>query len=112
VAWVVAAPVVHDAVLAPVIGVAAFALSRFLPRPWKVPVIAGAASSGVLAIVAFPLLWRDFAAAYPPGGHADPDIGLIVALAVVWAVVLVVGTIRRHRASPRPVQPKPPVPSH
>jgi hypothetical protein len=49
---------------------------------------------------------------YPPGGHADPDIGLIVALAVVWAVVLVVGTIRWHRASPHPVKPKPPVPSH
>ena len=32
--WLLGFPILHDALIAPVVGVVAFVLSRVLPKPW------------------------------------------------------------------------------
>ncbi|MDT8911292.1 hypothetical protein [Amycolatopsis sp. PS_44_ISF1] len=93
--WLVGAPVVHDAVIAPVVGVGGLLLSRVVPVAWKVPVVAGAVLTAILGILAFPLLWRTYGAAPEPGLHdGNTWLGLLVTLAVVWALVLLTGAAR------------------
>ncbi|MFI0801389.1 hypothetical protein [Amycolatopsis lurida] len=88
--WLVGGPLAHDLLIAPLVGAVGFALSRFLPERWKTPVTTGAVLTGVLTLLAFPLLWRPFGAARNPGLHdADTVTGLLVSLAVVWLGVLV-----------------------
>ncbi len=85
----------HDGLVAPVVGVGGLVLARVLPVAWRVPVAVGAVLSGVLALIAVPLLWRPFGVATNPGLHdANYVLGLTVALGVVWLGVAVGGTIR------------------
>ncbi|RSN31750.1 hypothetical protein DL990_17445 [Amycolatopsis sp. WAC 01416] len=94
--WLVGGPLVHDVLLAPVVGAVGFALSRFLPERAQTPVKTGAVLTGVLTLVALPLLWRPFGGAANPGLHdADTVTGLLVSLAVVWLGVLVAVLLRR-----------------
>ncbi|MFI5558594.1 hypothetical protein ACIA2T_04880 [Amycolatopsis japonica] len=96
--WLAGGPLVHDLLIAPLVGAAGFALSRFLPDRWKTPVKTGAVLTGVLTLLAFPLLWRPFGGARNPGLHdADTVTGLLVTLAVVWLGVLVTVFWRRSR---------------
>ncbi|HWM06950.1 MAG TPA: hypothetical protein VNP92_31820 [Actinophytocola sp.] len=96
--WLVGGPVVHDALVAPVVGLVGLALTRFVPRAWRVPVAVGAVLSGVLALLAAPLLWRPFGVAVNPGLHdADYVLGLSIALGVVWVGVLAGGMVRAKR---------------
>ncbi|HVW43888.1 MAG TPA: hypothetical protein VHC18_21320 [Amycolatopsis sp.] len=93
--WLAGAPVVNDAVLAPVAGLAGLLLARLVPVPWRAPVQAGAVITAVLTFLAFPLLWRPFGAPPSPGLHDDdPGTGLLVTLAVVWGLVAITGTVR------------------
>jgi hypothetical protein len=93
--WFVGGPVVHDGLVAPVVGVGGLVLARVLPVAWRVPVAVGAVLSGVLGLLAVPLLWRPFGVATNPGLHdANYVLGLTVALGVVWLGVAVGGTIR------------------
>ncbi|MER7857974.1 hypothetical protein ABTX61_02630 [Amycolatopsis japonica] len=94
--WLASGPLVHDLLIAPLVGAVGFALSRFLPDRWKTPVKTGAVLTGVLTLLAFPLLWRPFGGARNPGLHdADTVMGLLVTLAVVWLGVLAAVFLRR-----------------
>ncbi|HVK21031.1 MAG TPA: hypothetical protein VM677_06700, partial [Actinokineospora sp.] len=97
-AWFVGGPVVHDAVVAPVVGgVGLLIASRISPR-WRTPVLAGSVATGVLALLAVPLLWRPFGVPDNPGLHdRDYWLGLGVSLAIVWAAVALGGLLTRNR---------------
>lgn len=96
--WLVGGPVVHDALVAPAVGLVGVALVRFVPATWRAPMAVGAVLSGVLALLAVPLLWRPFGVAVNPGLHdADYVLGLSIALGVVWAGVVVSGVVRNLR---------------
>jgi hypothetical protein len=96
--WFVGGPVVHDGLVAPVVGVGGLVLARVLPVAWRVPVAVGAVLSGVLGLLAVPLLFRPFGVATNPGLHdANYVLGLTIALGVVWLGVAVGGTIRHLR---------------
>lgn len=94
--WLAGGPLAHDLLIAPLAGAAGFVLSRFLPERWKTPVKTGAVLTGVLTLLAFPLLWRPFGGATNPGLHdADTLTGLLLTLAVVWLGVVVAALFRR-----------------
>ncbi|RSD13141.1 hypothetical protein [Amycolatopsis eburnea] len=107
--WIVGGPVVNDGVIAPLTAVLGIVLARVVPSPWKAPVVAGTVITGVLAILAFPLLWRPYGTPPMPGLHdGDPALGLALTVAAVWLVVIVTGlTIRiaRTRSPAAPAAP-------
>jgi hypothetical protein len=80
-AWFVAGPILHDFLLAPI--VAGFGL--LLRGPAKV----GAVVSGVLMLLAIPLLWQERVPTNPGLHDANYVAGLAVTLGVVWLLVLV-----------------------
>lgn len=98
-AWFVGGPVVHDGLVAPVVGVAGLALMRWLSRPWRRPVMVGLVLTAVLTLLALPLLWRPFGVARNPGLHdGNYGAGLAIALGVVWLAVLLVGLAQWRRS--------------
>jgi hypothetical protein len=101
VGWLLGGPLLHDGVIAPAVGLLGLAVSRLVPRAWKTPVVVGSVLSGVLAILAFPLLWRTYGAPPPPGPHKDAGTGLLVSVAVVWATVLLSGITRQFSPGKR-----------
>lgn len=105
--WFVGGPVVHDGLVAPAVGIGGLVLARVVPAAWRVPVAVGVVLSGVLALLAVPVLWRPFGVSTNPGLHdANYGLGLSVALGVVWLGVLMSGAIaeiarkRAGRADP------------
>jgi hypothetical protein len=98
-AWFIGGPLVHDGLVAPVVGLVGLGLSRVLPRPWRAPVVAGLVVTGVLTLLGIPLLWRPFGGATNPGLHdRDYGTGLAIALGAVWVVVVLVGLVQQHRS--------------
>ncbi|MBB4911135.1 hypothetical protein [Actinophytocola algeriensis] len=98
-AWFIGGPLVHDGLVAPVVGLAGLGLSRVLPRPWRAPVVAGLVVTGVLTLIGIPLLWRPFGVVTNPGLHdRDYGTGLAIALGVVWAGVLLAGLAQQYRS--------------
>jgi hypothetical protein len=98
----VAGPVVHDALVAPLVGVTGLVLATKLPAPWRVPVVVGAVLTAILALLAVPLIWHPFGVATNPGLHDGHYLlGLGIYLAVVWAGVAAAGLVRTHRRSAR-----------
>ncbi|WP_372663128.1 hypothetical protein [Amycolatopsis kentuckyensis] len=96
VGWIVGGPLVNDGVVAPLTAVLGIILARVVPRPWRVPVVTGTVITGVLLIVAFPLLWRPYGTPPMPGLHdGNPGLGLALTLAAVWLVALAVPLVRR-----------------
>jgi hypothetical protein len=94
-AWFVGGPVLHDAVVAPVVGITGLVVARTLPRAWRAPVAVGGVVSAVLVLLAIPLLWRPFGVPSNPGLHdADYAVGLAVALGVCWFLVTLAGLLR------------------
>ena len=99
-AWFIAGPLVHDGIVAPVVGLTGLVLTRVVPGPWRTPVITGAVLSGVLTLVAIPLLWRPFGTAVNPGLHdRNYGAGLAVTLGAVWLAVIIAGVVRTARTS-------------
>jgi hypothetical protein len=88
--WAGAGVVLHDVVFAPACVALGFAGRRLIPRTWWGPVGVAALCSAVLGLLAIPVFDR-------PGAHADNltvldrdyPRGLGIALAIVWAGVLV-----------------------
>lgn len=119
--WIIGGPVLNDGVIAPLTAVLGLILARVLPKPWRAPVVTGTVITGVLAIVAFPLLWRPYGNPPMPGLHdGNPALGLgltvaaVWLLVVLWAVALQVARKGEPAAAPadrsgtRTAQPSPP----
>ncbi|MGK3201076.1 hypothetical protein [Amycolatopsis sp. MEPSY49] len=106
VGWIVGGPLVNDGVVAPLTAVLGIVLARVVPRPWRVPVVTGTVITGVLLIVAFPLLWRPYGTPPMPGLHdGNPALGLTLTLAAVWLLVVLAPLVRRgRRAAPADVR--------
>lgn len=101
VVWLVGGPVLHDAVVAPVLGLTGLLLIRVLPtravRGW---IAAGLAVTATLLLIAVPLLWRPHRAPHYPGlNDRDYLPGLAIWLGALWAGVLLgaIITARRRR---------------
>ncbi|WP_410564540.1 hypothetical protein [Amycolatopsis sp. cmx-4-61] len=108
VGWLVGGPLLNDALIAPLTALLGFALARLLPPRWKTPVITGTVITGVLAILAFPLLWRPYGTPPMPGLHdTNPTLGLALTLAAVWLAVLL--TALRPRVVPPITSVVPPI---
>lgn len=105
IAWFVGGPLVHDGIVAPAVGLIGLALTRVTPQPWRTPVAVGVVLSGVLTLLAIPLLWRPFGMSTNPGLHdRNYAAGLAIALATIWLTVLVAGRIRAHVRSAAPAE--------
>jgi hypothetical protein len=105
-AFFVGGPVLHDALVAPFVGLIGLVISRWVGRHWRTPVRLGAATSGVLALLAVPAIWRTHAGQHNPGlDDRNYPAGLLLALAVVWLAMVGWGLIRqrRHR-TPKPTR--------
>jgi hypothetical protein len=99
--WLIGGPVLHDALLAPLVALGGTVIARGLPLPWRAPVGAGLVISGILVALAIPYLWRRFSGPVTPGLHDRPYLaGLLIALAVVWTAVVVAGLLRRRGNTP------------
>jgi hypothetical protein len=97
--WVLAGPVIHDGLIAPLVGLTGLVLSRVVSIPWRGPLIIGAVLSGILTLLAIPLLWRTYGAAPLPGLHDGNTLrGLLISLAVVWLAVVASGFFRQHQS--------------
>ena len=80
-------------------GLAALAIVGLVPPPARAPVAAGGLASGVLVLLALPLLWRPFGVATNPGLHdGDYVLAAAVALGVVWLGALIL--VRHKRREP------------
>ncbi|MCK2243052.1 MULTISPECIES: hypothetical protein [unclassified Crossiella] len=101
--WLIGGPILHDAVIAPVIGLLGLAISQRVGRAWRTPVITGLAVSAVLVTLSVPWLWRTFAPYLNPGLHdRNVLLGLVIALGVVWLAVLAAGLLNGRRISAAP----------
>jgi hypothetical protein len=108
--WLVGGPLLHDVLVAPLVGLVGLVLGRVVTNRLRLAwITAGLMASATLLLIAVPLLWRP-ASAPPNPGLPDRDypLGLAAGLAVLWAaivVVLLVATIvgprLRHRRPDR-----------
>ncbi|HEX4723635.1 MAG TPA: hypothetical protein VH333_14030, partial [Pseudonocardiaceae bacterium] len=109
VAFLIGGPVLHDGLVAPVVGLVGLLISGWVAPHWRAPVRIGAAASAVLTLIAVPALWRTYAGQHNPGlDDRNYTAGLLIALVVVWIAVGAGGLYRRHhtrfrRARRRPV---------
>ena len=99
-AYLFGGPVLHDAVLAPIVALAGLAIVRLVPTSWRATIATGLTATGVLALISVPLLWRPDPAQPNPGLQNRPYLtGLLIFLGVLWLgliLIHLVGT-RRHR---------------
>jgi hypothetical protein len=96
--WFVAGPIAHDVLLAPLFAGFGLLIARWVPKPWRAAVQVGGTFTGVLVLLAVPLLWRPFAGGPNPGlVDRDYPVGLLVAVAVTWLGVLAATLVQRHK---------------
>lgn len=107
--WLVGGPLVHDALVAPLVWVTGLVLGRLVADPTRRGWIrAGLVTTATLVLISVPLLWR------PPDAPPNPGLpdrnyplGLIGSLVAVWAVTLTASLVakpvaRRRLASAAP----------
>lgn len=90
---------VHDLLLAPIVVIAGYGLTRLVPARVRPPVTAGLFVSAVVALYAYPLVrgfgrFAEFNSSRLPNNYAT---GLVTVLAAVWAVTAVLVVIRLRR---------------
>jgi hypothetical protein len=108
VGWLVGGPILNDGVVAPLTAVLGTILARLLPPPWRAPVVTGTVITGLLLILAFPLLWRPYGTPPMPGLHdGNPTLGLTLTVAAVWLLVALAAL--RHRVVPPITSDAPPI---
>jgi len=94
--WLLGGPVLHDVLVAPVVGLVGLAIARVLPTRWRAPVAVGLVLTATLTMLAVPYLWRAYSGPVNPGLHDRPYlVGYLIALAVMWLAVLTT-RIRPH----------------
>lgn len=95
--WLVGGLAVHDFVLVPLYFGLWFVVRRFVPKKASLPVQVGLVLTGVLTLVAYPLVAGYGRAAQPGNTSVLPHdylTNLAGVLGVVWAVVAVVTAAR------------------
>lgn len=101
--WFVGSLVAHDAVLAPVVFAVGMVVARVVRGPLRRPVRAGLILSGLVGLVAFPLLRGYGVRADNPTLHPrDYGPGVVALLVAIWVVVAVWALVARRRASGGP----------
>lgn len=90
--WLIGGPVLHDLLVAPLVGLVGLALGRLVTNRLRLAwITAGLMASAALLLIAVPLLWRPPSAPPNPGlPDRDYPLGLTAGLAVLWAVVAIV----------------------
>lgn len=90
--WVIGADLVHDVIIAPIVGLCALALARWVPRPWRAPLAAAMAASAIATVVAYPAL-RGFGRAHAAGNPSVQPLNyttaLLTVLAAIWAAAAI-----------------------
>jgi uncharacterized membrane protein YphA (DoxX/SURF4 family) len=101
--WLIAGPVLHDAVVAPLVAITGLALGRLLPgQVWQRWITAGLAITATLLLIAAPLMWRPHPAPPNPGlQDRDYTTGLTIWLAALWAGILTAAILSRRRSRVR-----------
>ena len=94
---------VHDLLLAPVVLAVGFLVTRLVPARIRPPVTAALFVSGVVVLYSYPLVrgygrLAEFNSSRLPNNYAR---GLLIVLAVIWAVTAVVVAVRLRRRAPR-----------
>jgi hypothetical protein len=94
-AYLFGGPVLHDAVLAPVVALAGVTIARVVPASWRSTVATGLAATGVLVLITVPLLWRPDPAQPNPGLQSRPYLsGLLFFLAALWLSLILTRLLR------------------
>jgi hypothetical protein len=101
--WLLGGPILHDALVAPLVGLAGLALGRALPdRVWRSWVTAGLAATTTLLLIAVPLVLRPHPAPPNPGlQDRDYATGVAVSLGLLWVGTLVGGALAARRRRER-----------
>ncbi|SCF17558.1 hypothetical protein GA0070607_6478 [Micromonospora coriariae] len=104
--WLIGGPLLHDALVAPLVGLVGLVLGRLVTDRVRLAwITAGLVASATLLLIAVPLLWRPPSAPPNPGlPDRNYPLGLTAGLAALWAViviVLVVVTAVNRRATDR-----------
>ena len=90
-------PVLHDALLAPLVALAGLAIARLVPASWRATLATGLVATGVLVLISVPLLWRPHPAQPNPGQQDRPYLpGLLVFQAAQWLGQILARLLRRH----------------
>lgn len=109
--WLIGGPLLHDALVAPLVGLVGLAMGRLVTNRVRLAwITAGLVASATLLLIAVPLLWRPPSAPPSPGlPDRNYPLGLTTALAALWAVIVivlvVVTALNRHatdRTTDRP----------
>jgi len=102
--WLVAGPLLHDALVAPLVGLAGLAAVRLVRDPVRRAWLsAGLVTTGTLLLIAVPLIWRPAPAPANPGlQDRNYPLELAVGLAVVWTLIMIAGWACRPGRTGRP----------
>ena len=98
-AWVVGADLVHDLLVAPLVGVVGVGVARLVPAGRSRALVQGGlvASGVVLAVAWIPLRGLGGNPGNPTIRPLDYRTGTLTALALVWATVAAAGLVGRLR---------------
>ncbi|MEO3769270.1 hypothetical protein [Micromonospora sp. B9E7] len=90
--WLIGGPVLHDLLVAPLVGLVGLTLGRLVTNRLRLAwITAGLLASATLLLIAVPLLWRPPSAPPNPGlPDRDYPLALTTGLAVLWAVIVIV----------------------
>jgi hypothetical protein len=96
-AYLFGGPVLHDAVLAPLVAVVGLAIAKVVPASWRATLATGLIATGVLVLISVPLLWRPHPAQPNPGLQDRPYLpGLLIFLAALWLGLVLTRLLREH----------------
>jgi hypothetical protein len=97
--WLLGAGIVHDAVIAPIVVLAAWITGRAVPAPARTPIRLGLAATALLVVLTWPLVqgWGR-RTANPSALPLDYGRNLIATLVGLWAVVIVFAVVRLRGA--------------
>lgn len=95
--WLVAGPLLHDALAAPLVGLVGLASVRLVPDPIRRAwITAGLVTTATLLLIAVPLIWRPAPAPANPGlQERNYPLELAGGLAVIWTVIMIVLIVAR-----------------